>query len=145
MRPSGHEGAARDGAGFLRRSAGYACLAKECVRYATRQSLCISLARNRWLQLMKSAENFGSAVSMLEKASADKPLVDYPIAMSRAPFWMRDEMALAQLYRRMGRVQDAEKIENELRKLLAYADPDFPMLVELKRLQNAARPIRKPN
>jgi hypothetical protein len=89
--------------------------------------------------------NLDSAVKMIENASANRTLVDYPIAMSGAPFWMRDEMDLAQLDRRMSRVQDAEKIENELRKLLAYADPDFPLLVELKRLQNSPSAIQKPN
>ena len=65
--------------------------------------------------------------------------------MSGAPFWMRDEMDLARLYRRLGRVQDAERIEAELRKLLAYADPDFPLLVELKKLQDTHSIARNSN
>jgi len=46
---------------------------------------------------------------------------------------------LAQLYRQVGREEDARKIEDELLKLLAYADPDYPLLVQLKSAQSAAR------
>jgi tetratricopeptide (TPR) repeat protein len=86
-----------------------------------------------------------SALNVLEAAAANRTRVNFVIAMAGAPFWMQDEMDLARLYRRLGRVQDAEKIENELRKLLAYADPDFPLPVELKRLQNTAASARTPN
>ncbi len=98
--------------------------------------------------MAKACERQGdtsAALQVLESASANRARVNYYISIVGGPFWMRDEMDLAQLYRRLGRIQDAEKIENELRKLLAYADPDFPLLVELKRLQNASRHVRKPN
>lgn len=80
--------------------------------------------------------NFSAAVEVLESASADRARANGPFKMSGATLWMRNQMHLAQLYRRMDRVKDAETIEAELRTLLAYADPDYPMLVELKRLQN---------
>ena len=51
---------------------------------------------------------------------------------------MRVQMELAQLYRKVGREEEAQKIEAELLKLLAYADPDHPMLVELKGSQEVA-------
>lgn len=47
-------------------------------------------------------------------------------------------MELAQLYRKVGREEEAQKIEAELLKLLAYADPDHPMLVALQRSQEVA-------
>ena len=47
--------------------------------------------------------------------------------------WMRTELQLADLYREMGRVPEAEKVESELRKLLIYADADFPILRELQK------------
>ena len=51
---------------------------------------------------------------------------------------MRFRMELAQLYRKVGREEEAQKIEAELLKLLAYADPDHPMLVALQRSQEVA-------
>ena len=45
---------------------------------------------------------------------------------------MRTEAQLADVYREMGRVSEAEKVEEELSKLLTYADPDHPILHELQ-------------
>lgn len=80
--------------------------------------------------------NFSVALEVLKNASADRARVYGPFKMSGATLWMQDQADLARLYRRVGRVNDAENIEDELRKLLTYADPDYPMLVELQRLQN---------
>ena len=52
--------------------------------------------------------------------------------------WMRVRQRLALLYRKIGRSQDTERIEAELRSLLAGADSDFPMLVQLQRSQEKA-------
>ena len=81
--------------------------------------------------------NVSAAIEVLESASANRIRVYGPAAMSSATLWMRDQMDLAGLYRRLDRVQDAVRIEDELRKLLAYADPDYPMLLELRRLQSS--------
>lgn len=78
--------------------------------------------------------NLPKAIEGLELISREKPRGD--MAMGFA--WMRDEWQLAQLYRKVGRVQDAERIEAELRKLLAVADPDHPILVQLERSRNLA-------
>jgi hypothetical protein len=48
-------------------------------------------------------------------------------------WWLRTELQLADLYREMGRVPEAEKVENELRKMLIYADADHPILRELQK------------
>lgn len=48
---------------------------------------------------------------------------------------MRLRLKLADLYREMGRIPDAEKIETELRNQLAFGDPDNPILVELQQHQ----------
>ena len=87
--------------------------------------------------------NLSAALEVLETASADRVRANGPFGMSVAMLWMRDQMDLAQLYLRLHRDKDAEKIEDELRKLLTYADPDYPMLVELKRLQS--NPSLTPN
>ncbi|HWH56151.1 MAG TPA: hypothetical protein VN682_00905, partial [Terriglobales bacterium] len=44
-----------------------------------------------------------------------------------------DRLLLAQLYRKIGRIDDAERIEGELLALWKYADPDFQPLIQLKR------------
>ena len=82
--------------------------------------------------------NLVAAVEVLEAASADRIHAYGPSDLLAASFWMRDELDLARLYRRLNRVKDAQTIEGELRKLLAYADPDYPMLLELNRLQSSA-------
>ncbi len=48
--------------------------------------------------------------------------------------WLTLELRRAQVYRQLGRVEEAEQIEAGLRKLLAHADPDHVILRELKRL-----------
>ena len=48
--------------------------------------------------------------------------------------WLRLELRRAQVYRQLGRVEEAEQIEAGLRTLLAHADPDHVILRELKRL-----------
>ncbi len=44
------------------------------------------------------------------------------------------ELRRAQVYRQLGRVEEAEQIEAGLRQILAHADPDHVILRELKRL-----------
>jgi tetratricopeptide (TPR) repeat protein len=52
-------------------------------------------------------------------------------------YWLRDRLELAKLYRGVGRVADAQVVEAELSKLLALADPDHPILLEVRRLQKS--------
>ncbi len=52
--------------------------------------------------------------------------------------WVRVQGQLAQLYREMGRDEDASKIEAELRSLLALADADHPILRQLDRTKEVA-------
>lgn len=69
------------------------------------------------------------AIQLLEKASR-KTFVLSP------PLWLRNQAQLVQLYREMGRDEDGRKIENELRKRLALADPDHPILRQLDRTED---------
>jgi hypothetical protein len=46
--------------------------------------------------------------------------------------WMRSRAQLAELYRRVGRTDDADKIDLQLLNLLSVADADFPLLVRLR-------------
>jgi DNA-binding winged helix-turn-helix (wHTH) protein/Tfp pilus assembly protein PilF len=48
--------------------------------------------------------------------------------------WPECRMKLAALLRRHGRIDDAVVVENEIRHFLATADPDYPVLAQLKNL-----------
>ena len=77
-----------------------------------------------------------SALQVLEAAAREKARI-YGRLGPVGLFWMRTQFQLAQLYRKVGREQKAAEIETELRKLLAYADPDYPLLLQLQRTQKS--------
>ncbi len=52
--------------------------------------------------------------------------------------WLRIQAALASLYRETGRDEDARKIEDKLRRSLALADADHPILRQLDRTEELA-------
>ena len=73
--------------------------------------------------------NLSQAIRVLENVSKDRNR----IAMNLGAFiWVHLEGHLAQLYRKSGRDEDADRTDAELRRLLTYADPDDPLLVRLK-------------
>ena len=81
-----------------------------------------------------------AAIQLLEEASKQRPLL---VGGLGPPFsWLRIKSQLAQLYREEGRVEDARKIEDELRRLLALADSDHPILRQLDRTEDLA--LREP-
>ena len=82
------------------------------------------------------------AVRVFERASLQKRPAVF-LRMSNGGLWTRNQFLLARLYRKVGRVADAEKIEAELARLLAAADSDHPILVELKRLQASTATANK--
>jgi tetratricopeptide (TPR) repeat protein len=53
-------------------------------------------------------------------------------------YWLETQFHLAKLYRKAGRQREAEAIEDELRKLLVYADADHVLARELRQRQQAA-------
>ena len=71
------------------------------------------------------------AVDVLRKAGEEKRRAVYFGGLSTL-LWMRIELRLAGLYRNEGRESQAEEIEAELRRLLAYADLDHATLRSLK-------------
>jgi hypothetical protein len=73
---------------------------------------------------------------MLEKTDALRDAV-YSPASHNGYAWMRNQLLLADIYRQVGRAEDARVVERDLLQALAAADPDYPMLVDLK--QRAAR------
>lgn len=78
--------------------------------------------------------NFDAAVRVLLQAidAKDKTYNCFSGFVNGA-WWLRDELELANVYRKLGRVLEAEKVEDELRKMLIYADADHPILLELKK------------
>jgi tetratricopeptide (TPR) repeat protein len=46
-------------------------------------------------------------------------------------FWLRIEVALAKLYRKLGKIEQAQSTENKLRWTLSEADPEHPILTKL--------------
>jgi serine/threonine-protein kinase len=66
---------------------------------------------------------------------------EYVGATFGVALWIRNRELLADLYRTTGRQKEAEAIDADLLKLLAEADPDYPVLVRIKeRYPNWARP-----
>ncbi|MGI8784392.1 MAG: winged helix-turn-helix domain-containing protein [Acidobacteriota bacterium] len=47
--------------------------------------------------------------------------------------WMHTQLQLAQLYQKLGRIEESKKIKSELKKLLAYADPDYGLLRQISK------------
>ena len=82
--------------------------------------------------------NFEAALRVLQRASHAKGKAYNCIGdwHMLGALWLRTEWQLAELYRAMGRSADAEKVEDELRKMLVYADADHPIFRELQRRTN---------
>ncbi len=75
------------------------------------------------------------AARVLEEASIKKTLL---VQGSPAPLWFRIQWRLAEVYRKLGRDEDTRRIEDELRRLLALADPDHPILRQLDHTKELA-------
>jgi len=82
--------------------------------------------------------NSGKAVQVLNAALEQKSRLLLEQSLLTGPLWLRLQAQLAQLYREMGRDADARKIEDELRKRLALADPDHPIVRQLDRTKDLA-------
>ena len=50
--------------------------------------------------------------------------------------WSEVRLRQAGVYRKLGRLAEAQEIEAELRRLLAVADEYYPILLQLKRIQD---------
>ena len=67
---------------------------------------------------------------VLDEAAQASPVPSLAVGFA----WLTVELRRAQVYRQLGRVEEAEQIEARLRTLLAHADPDHVILLALKRL-----------
>ena len=92
------------------------------------------LARESLAAILGKRGDVARAIQILERRP-EEICLQWPGAT--AAYLMRNRLQLAKLYRRAGRVEDAQAVEAELSKLLAFADPDHPILLELHRLQQS--------
>jgi len=77
------------------------------------------------------------ALEVLEATSSTRMWTD-PSVLGYQVFWLRNQPRLSAYYHRLGREPEARKIDDQLRKLLAAADPDHPILRQLN-VQQAQR------
>jgi hypothetical protein len=90
--------------------------------YAGSESLAVAYERRG---------DFLSSLRVLEeRARDDEKTIGSPARI----LWLRIKVRLTQLYRKLNRVEDAQRVEAELLRLLAYADADHPILRQLKNL-----------
>jgi tetratricopeptide (TPR) repeat protein len=80
----------------------------------------------------------GKAVQVIKAALEKKSRLLLEQSLLTGPLWLKLQSQLAQLYRELGRDADARKIEDELRKRLALADADHPILLQLNRTEDLA-------
>ena len=86
----------------------------------------------------REQDQLESAMRVLEQASSKKVLLFAPVGGENSARWLRIRLMLAEIYREMGRDEDARKVEAELRTLLAYADADHPILRQLGHTEDVA-------
>jgi len=91
-----------------------------------RKQAVIYLARSAQMRPNDFLENYEAAHAYL--LDSDDPGGARPY-LQRAQALLTPE--IAQLYPKDGRAQDAERVEEHLRRLLVCADSDFPLLREL--------------
>ena len=83
-----------------------------------------------------------NAVAVLRAALEKKSFLLLDQSVLTGPLWLKLQAQLSQLYREMGRDEDAREIEEELRRRLAFADPDHPILRRLDHTEEVA--LREP-
>ena len=79
-----------------------------------------------------------NAVAVLRVALEKESFLLLDQSVLTGPLWLRLQAQLAQLYREMGQDKDAREIEDKLRRLLALADSDHPILHQLDRHKELA-------
>jgi tetratricopeptide (TPR) repeat protein len=78
--------------------------------------------------VLLQAGDLSRAASVLEEATEPRSKTYLTGELFPGLFWLGDRALLARVYRQMGRIDDAGRIDAEIAKLLAYADPDFCLL-----------------
>ena len=79
-----------------------------------------------------------NAAAVLRAALEKESFLLIDQSVFTGPLWLKLQAQLSKLYREMGRDEDARKIEDELRRSLALADPDHPILRQLDHTKDLA-------
>jgi len=114
----------------------------------TRVSLPYFVAAESLAQIYEKDGKLEDALRILRTASEQKaqsyrdPMVGAGMV---AGYWFITELEMADLYRKLGRVAEAQKLEAELLNLLAYADADHPILCELQKRQRELADVALPS
>ena len=80
---------------------------------------------------LQQSGNSPKALETLEATSGTRMWCLGPVSENGGAFWLRNQARLSAYYHRLGREPEARKIDDQLRKLLAVADPDHPILRQL--------------
>lgn len=80
------------------------------------------------------AGDTAGAIRLLEEQTAGRDRV-LSMTSHLGWMWMQCAKQLSDLYRTAGRVDDARRLEGELLAALSHAEPDFPLLIELRSRQ----------
>lgn len=94
------------------------------------------LAAESLATVLEGANREGEALEVLEAATADEPR--YALTGTSGAFWLRVLGRLSRTYREAGRLKDADAVDDRLRRLLAHADSDHPLLREMGRPRRQA-------
>ena len=90
----------------------------------------------------REREDSTNAAQVLRAALEKEAFLLLDQSVLTGPLWLKLQAQLSQLYREMGRNEDALKIEDGLRSLLALADPGHPILRQLDHTKKLA--LREP-
>jgi predicted Zn-dependent protease len=86
-------------------------------------------AVDSYARTLEQRGDWPAALQVLEDATKRK---NEMALMGEWPRWLDFEHRRARLLRQLGRMQEAQRIEAELSKLLAYADPDHAIARDLR-------------
>jgi hypothetical protein len=103
--------------------------------YFLKHFVLVDATRERWGEsAVGLSVTWPSSSTKLERIIWSRTETDAGIGV-RVSGWMRAANRLAELYREDGQRDQADSLDRDLAKLLAAADPDFPLLTALKARQ----------
>jgi len=97
--------------------------------YRTRQYTAQWIA-DGLVTALEHSGNSQKALEVLEATSGTRTWIS-PSTNAYGAFWLRNQARLSTYYHRLGRDSDARRVDEQLRRLLAVADPDHPILRQL--------------
>ncbi len=87
-----------------------------------------------WLEVGNATQ----ALHVLERAAHGKPSYDQFGGIYGAHVWFGVRARLAREYRKLGRVDEAVAIEDDVLHMLKYADADHPIVLQIRKTRAGA-------